>query len=75
VIFDGDHAYDCATADTASARLLVSPVGIVGDDYETVWPDVARAVDEEGSSRSDSCTGSAVFGLTKQSDFGFAATQ
>lgn len=49
VSVDGGHTYECVASDTATAKRLLAPGGaIVWDDYEPVWPDVVRAVDECG---------------------------
>jgi len=49
VVIDGGHEYDCVSADTSSAQLILKADGvIVWDDYDPIWPSVIRAVDESG---------------------------
>jgi predicted O-methyltransferase YrrM len=47
VFVDADHRYEGAKADSLTALKLVKPDGvIVWDDYDRVWPDVVRAINE-----------------------------
>lgn len=47
VLVDAGHSYQNAASDSATARSLVSPQGlIVWDDYTAGWPGVVQAVDE-----------------------------
>ena len=49
VIIDGGHDYDCVSADTRAAQMILESDGvIVWDDYDPIWPSVIRAVDATG---------------------------